>query len=828
MKRVMWPFLAAIIVLSVQLISTAQTALPAQPEKATLATRTEGLSKHEGFIPYYWDEKKGDVLFELSPAALGREFLYFTGLASGIGSTEMFADRSTFGNSALCRFRRAGSHVLVIQENTSFRAENGNSELKHSVEESFPTSVLASLSIEGEQNGTLLLNASPLLMRDAADLLSQLRRPTHAVGGVMVRDQSSHGGDWHLDKDRSVFAQDHSGSFPLNTELEILLTFATDSESDLNQPDPHSLSVREHHSFVALPESGYETREQDPRVGFFTVGFDDFSQPYDRPLTRYLVCRWRLQKKDPNAALSEPVKPIVFYLDRAIPEPVRSAARQGALWWNVAFEQAGFKNALRVEDLPEGADPMDIRYSTIQWTNRSGRGWSVGQSQVDPRTGEIIHAVVLLDSHRVRTVNNYWQSTIPSGRDSSEPSLDMFAALDSLDPQTSEEEVLVKRLALLTCHEVGHTIGLEHNFVASTFGRGSVMDYFAPRVHIRADGSADLSDAYMQGVGSYDRFAIEWGYGQGNPGASAQQEQARLDAIVKASIAKGIVWGNYEDPRWNAYDDGPDPVSWLKEVLPVRDALLAHYNPSMLRPGEPNSMFASRFALVYLFHRYALAAAVNVVGSAKVPLSLAGDGQQPVSIWPQENQKEALRLLLASLDPAKLEVSKETWSALAPVQNRDPETFTSSAGYLFSPQDGARAVAEIVVGGLLNSRRIERLDVISQNDANALSPSDEISALVKAAFSGGRKTSAQRDLQGVVQTEVAERLMVLAADGDASGEVRATALAGVRQVQDAVKKDLSKTPELERLDHEIKLFLENPQQNTPKPGTSGAPAGPPV
>ena len=310
--------------------------------------------------------------------------------------------------------------------------------------------------------------------------------------------------------------------------MEALLTFATDSDGDLNQPDPHTLSVREHHSFVAMPAPGYQPLEQDPRVGFIPVSFQDFSQAYDRPLTRYLINRWRLQKKDPNAALSEPVKPIVFYLDRAIPEPVRSAARTGALWWNTAFEQAGFKNALHIEDLPDGADPMDIRYPTIQWTNRSGRGWSVGQSHIDPRTGEIIHAVVQLDSHRMRTVNNYWESTIASGRgtaglnsaglNSAEPALDAFAAFDNLDPQISEQQLMLNRLALLTCHEMGHVLGLEHNFVASTYGRGSVMDYFAPLVRIRADGSADLSDAYMQGVGSYDRYAIEWGYSQGKPG----------------------------------------------------------------------------------------------------------------------------------------------------------------------------------------------------------------------------------------------------------------------------------------------------------------------
>ncbi len=417
------------------------------------------MQRHEGFFPYYWDEKKGDILFELSPALLGQEFLYFTGLGSGIGSTEAFADRSSFGGAVLCRFRTAGMRVLVIQENTSFRATNGTPDLRHSVEYSFPTSVLASLPVEAEHDGTVLVNADALLVRDAFDLLSQLRRPSRAVGGVVVREQSSRGADWRLDKDRSIIDLEHTGSFPLNTEVEALLTFATDSDADLNQPDAHSLTVREHHSFVAVPPAGYEPLEQDLRVGFIPLTFQDFSQPYDHPLTRSLVARWRLQKKDPNAALSEPVKPIVFYLDRAIPEPIRSAARTGALWWNVAFEQAGFKNALRVEDLPEGADPMDVRYPTIQWTNRSGRGWSVGQIHTDPRTNEIIHAVVQLDSHRMRTVNNYWESTMPSGRDFAEPALDTFAALDNLDPQTAEQQVMLNRLALLTCHRWATCLG---------------------------------------------------------------------------------------------------------------------------------------------------------------------------------------------------------------------------------------------------------------------------------------------------------------------------------------------------------------------------------
>ena len=271
-------------------------------------------------------------------------------------------------------------------------------------------------------------------------------------------------------------------------------------------------------------------------------------------------------------------------------------------------------------------------------------------------------------------------------------------------------------------------------------------------------------------------------------------------------------------------------MTWLKDVLPVRNALLAHYSPRMLRPGEPDSMFTSRFPLVYLFHRYALGAAINVVGSAKVPLSLAGDGQQPISIWPAASQKEALQLALSALNPSQLSVPAEVWKALAPVENRDPdpERFASSAGYLFSPQDGARAVAEIVVGGLLDPKRMQRLAVISEQDGQAPSPKSVVTAMVAAAFSDNAKTPTERDLAGVVQTEVAARLMVLAANSEATPEVRAVALAGVRDVQSAVKKNPVRSPVSEQLDHEITLFLQNPEQNTPKIKTSGVPAGPPV
>ncbi|TAN23965.1 MAG: DUF5117 domain-containing protein [Acidobacteria bacterium] len=779
---------------------------------------TTAAMAQNAFIPVHWDAKTNVVEFSLSPQRLQEEFLRFTGLDGGTGSLGGGGDRGSVGPTNVCRFEHLGNKVLVIDVNTHFRASNGSAELQHSVGDSFPAAVIAALPILSDQNGTLTVNANPLILADTTGIAQRLRDRASASAG-----------SWRLDPSRSGLVASHTHAFPDNTETEALLTFTSEAGRVSTEETAGIVTIKVHQSFVALPQPGYAPRRFDPRVGYFTQNFEDFSQPYDQPLLREVIDRWRLQKKDPSAAVSEPVKPITFYLDQAIPEPMRSAIRRGALWWNEAFLVAGFSNAIVIKDLPLGADPNDFRYSTIQWTNREGRGWSVGQAQADPRTGEILHAVVQLDSHRMRTMHHYWNALIPYRGQNlpagvRDAALNTFAGLDGMDPQLSQQEVMTRRISLLACHEMGHVLGLAHNFLASTYGRGSVMDYFQPRVKIRPDGTADLSDAYMQGVGSYDKLAIAWGY-------EPASEQA---ATVRTMITKGIVWGNSQDARWSAYDDGPDPVTWLREVVPVRNVLLKQYGPRMLRPGQPVSVLANRFALVYLFHQYGLEAALNVIGGAEIPTALAGDGQTPITVWPEAGQREALQLELAALAPKEMAIPPALWRELAPLESRNPieqtERFRSSSGFLFDPFDGAQAIADIVVDGLLNPQRLERLETIRQESpaGNDLSAEDVVQALLRQAFPA---PASGNGLQAIVQVTAAEGIMNLAASKQAPPPVASAAWAGVLELRSTLSRQLSQSPRnptLQRLQAETARFIRNPHQFAPRMFPTPAPTGPPV
>ena len=371
---------------------------------------------------------------------------------------------------------------------------------------------------------------------------------------------------------------------------------------------------------------------------------------YAEPISKYFIIRHRLEKKDPTAARSEAIKPIVYYLDNGTPEPIRSALLEGASWWNQAFEAAGFINAFQVKLLPEDADPMDIRYNVINWVHRSTRGWSYGYSVVDPRTGEIIKGHVTLGSLRVR--QDY---LIAQG---------LLAPLSkritrSMPADDKMLTMALNRLKQLSAHEVGHTIGLQHNYAASVVNRSSVMDYPHPAAVLDAKGEIDISDAYDLKIGEWDKIAINWGYREF---AKGTDEKAALDKILSDANKAGYQFISDRDaraagglhPTAHLWDNGKSPVDELNNVMKVRAKALRKFGENNIRPGTPMAFLEDVLVPVYLYHRYQVEAVTKLVGGLYYTYALRGDGQIITQSLSKDEQLKALNAVISTIDPSVL------------------------------------------------------------------------------------------------------------------------------------------------------------------------------
>ncbi len=729
----------------------------------TIAEKTAGAQKLAGYFNLYWDARAGKLWLEIDK--WGTEFLYQSSLPAGIGSNDIGLDRGQLGATRIVRFERSGNKVLLIQSNLDYRAVSNDDDERRAVRDSFAESALWGFAVEAEDGDRVLVDATKFFMRDAHHVPEALRRTKQ--------------GAYKLDDSRCALYLPRTKNFPLNTEVEATLTFAGDEPGQWVKdvtPSPESITVREHHSFVQLPPPGYKPRVYDPRSSFFGISYMDYATPISEPIVKRFTARHRLQKKDPKAAVSEAVQPIVYYLDRGAPEPIRSALLEGANWWQQAFEAAGYKNAFRVELMPEGADPMDLRYNVIQWIHRATRGWSYGEAIIDPRTGEIIKGQVSLGSLRVRQdylIAEGLLAPYEKGRGgSSERKPDKM------------QEMALARLRQLAAHEVGHTLGLQHNYAASTVNRSSVMDYPPPGATLGADGVPDLSQAYATGIGEWDKVSITWGYQDFAAGAD---EHAVLNHILDDAFShRHLRYLTDQDARpagssssvAHLWDSGTNAVDELERLMKVRAAALRRFGENNIREGAPLATIEDVLVPIYMLHRYQVEAASKLVGGMDYTFALRGDGETPTQIVAAAEQRRALVAVLATLKPEELALPESLLKIIPPRPvdyPRGREHFKIRTSPAFDALAPAEAAAQQTLQFLFNPQRAARLVEFHARDTANPSLEEVLNQILASTDTSARSAGYLGEIGRVVDNTALYGLMILASDAKAAVQVRAVA-----------------------------------------------------
>jgi hypothetical protein len=750
------------------LLALLLTGLSTFAQTPTITSFTEGMDKQEGYLPFYYDAKKGKIWLEISQ--LDTELLYYPTLAQGVGSNDIGLDRGRLSSEHIVKFQRSGPKILMVEPNYAYRALTDDPLERKAVEESFAQSVLWGFEVAAESGGRVLVELTPFLMQDA-------------VGAVQAISRTKQG-TYKLDASRSALYLDRTKNFPKNTEFETIITLTGDNPGGYLRsvvPSANAVTMHQHHSFVELPDAGYQTRAFDPRAGVNGIEFFDYASRVGEPLVKSYIVRHRLQKKNPNAARSEAVEPIVYYMDPGAPEPIRSALMEGAAWWNDAFEAAGYINAFQVKLLPPDADPMDIRYNLVQWVHRSTRGWSYGGSIMDPRTGEILKGKVTLGSLRVRQDFLIAQGLVAKYEEGKAVSDEMMA-------------LSLARLRQLSAHEIGHTLGLPHNYIASTIERASVMDYPHPQVDIKNDSTLDLSNSYANGIGDWDKIAINYAYREFPKGSN---EKDSLNKIITAYLKAGQGFLTDQDARpagsahskTHLWDGGNNAVDELNRVMKVRKIALANFSEKKIPFGMPLATLQEVLVPMYLFHRYQVEAAAKVIGGVDYTYAVRGDGQVALTPVKGTEQRRALRSVLASMQPEVLALPRSIVALLPPrpygFDGNPRELFSGRTGLTFDPMAPAEAATTLTLGFVLHPERASRLEAQKALDPSLPGLGEVVDALLEGTWKDKAtpKESYQAAIRRQTEMMVLQELLNLAASEGVSSAARSVALYKVNELK---------------------------------------------
>ncbi|MCQ3830987.1 zinc-dependent metalloprotease [Microbulbifer elongatus] len=728
----------------------------------TISAVTTGMEKQQGLLDYYWDEQNGRLLLELD--TFDRDLLLLTGLAQGLGSNPVGLDRNQVGDSRVVRFERVGNKVLLHQVNLKFRAQSENPDERRAVTEAFATSVIWGFEVIAEEGESVLLDFTPFILSDQH--------------GIAARLKQTGQGNYSLDQSRSAIYLARTKSFPKNSEFEAQLTFkGSDPGKYLQEvvPTPELVTLRQHLSLVALPEEGYKPRRFHANSGYFPLIYRDYATAIDQPMDQRLIFRHRLEKRPGS---DTPVQPIVYYIDPGVPEPIRGALMEGASWWNEAFEAAGFENAFQVKLLPEGADPLDVRYNVINWVHRSTRGWSYGYSIYDPRTGEILKGNVTLGSLRVRQDFLIAQGLLqPYGADGADTA--------------KLKEMALARIRQLSAHEVGHTIGLAHNFIASAQDRASVMDYPAPLVTLNGK-HLNMAQAYDRGIGAWDKLAIRYGYG-----IAEGDESEYLESVLGEAKKQKLRFITDRDSRSindahggsHLWDNGEEPLKEFARMTRLRQHALENFGPAANAPSAARSSLDETLVPVYYGHRYQAEAVGKLIGGLDYDYLYNDAGAESYRMVDADRQQQAIDALVETLQPEFLTLPEKVLKLLPPKAfgySRSNESFPAYTGIAFDAIAMAEAAAGHTYAILLHPERAARLQ--QQRARRGAGPGLDslLAQLTEQSLANERFEGLQAAIHQRVNHVYIQHLMLLAGDTSAPESARARASFELAKFQHAI------------------------------------------